>query len=320
MGFIGKKHQYFIEQNQNASLSATIDPKVKEADYKEIESFVAEDKGQTQVVCIASPNGAHLEHAQYLLAHGYHVILEKPMAINAEGAQKLVDFARHLNQKLFMVMQNRYSPVSIWLKNLVRTNKLGNVFMVQINAFWNRDQRYYSPESWHGSKELDGGTLLTQFSHFVDLLYWCFGDIQDIQSERFNFNHSKLIEFEDSARVNFKFKESGYGQMNYSTSCFATNLESTIIILAEKGTIKIGGQYMDKVLHCQVEDYELKENLESIEQFGPYKGNAANHRFVIQNVIDVLNGEGEPDTSLEEGAAVVEIIDRIYKSSPLIKN
>ena len=320
LGFIGKKHKFFIEQNPYATLRATIDPRVELADYRSIEDFVDGDSSKTQVVCIASPNGSHLEHAKYLIDHGYHVIVEKPLAINAEGAHALVDYAHGKNQKVFMVMQNRYSPISKWLKNLVEEQRLGALYMLQINAFWNRDERYYTSESWHGSAQLDGGTLLTQFSHFVDLLYWCFGDITAIQSERFNFNHHGLIDFEDSARVNFKFLNSGYGQFNYSTSCFKTNLESTITILAEKGTIKIGGQYMDEVLHCQIQDYELTALPTNNEQFGPYKGNAANHRFVIQNVVEVLNGIGDPDTSLEEGAAVVDIIDRIYKASPSIKS
>ncbi|MFY0643032.1 MAG: Gfo/Idh/MocA family oxidoreductase [Bacteroidia bacterium] len=315
LGFIGRKHCFFIEQNPNSQLNATIDPNVDESDYATIEEFVSADGGNTDVICIASPNGAHLEHAKYLIDYGYHVIIEKPMAIDSDGARELVDYCSSINQLVFMVMQNRYSPISKWLKDLIDKQLLGSIFMVQINAFWNRDERYYKAGSWHGSKELDGGTLLTQFSHFVDLLYWCFGDISEIQADLFNFNHQELIDFEDSARVNFKFVNSGYGQINYSTSCFSKNLESTITILAEKGTIKIGGQYMDEVLHCEIKDYELPDLSLSKEKFGPYTGNAANHRFVIQNAVEVLNGVGSPDTSLQEGAAVVDIIDRIYKSS-----
>ena len=129
--------------------------------------------------------------------------------------------------------------------------------MVQLNCYWNRDDRYYKPDSWHGKKELDGGTLYTQFSHFIDILYWLFGDIENIQAKVNYLNHNHLTDFEDSGLVSFDFVNGGMGSINYSTSIWNKNLESSMTIIAEKGTVKIGGQYMDKVEVCHVKDYVM---------------------------------------------------------------
>ena len=193
---------------------------------------------------------------------------------------------------------------------------MGDIYMVQINCYWNRDERYYTGKNWHGTKELDGGTLFTQFSHFVDILYWLFGDLEQITARMQSFNHKGLTEFEDSGLVNFKLVNGGMGVLNYSTSIWKENLESSITIIGEKGTVKVGGQYMNEVEYCNIKDYEMPVLPPSNppNDYGQYKGSAANHHYIFENVVEVLKGRGPITTNALEGMKVVEIIEKIYQA------
>jgi predicted dehydrogenase len=170
-------------------------------------------------------------------------------------------------------------------------------------------------ETWKGTNDLDGGTLFTQFSHFIDIMYWLFGDIKNIQGKFADFNHKDLTDFEDSGFVSFDFVNGGMGSLNYSTAVWNTNLESSMTIIGSKGSVKIGGQYMNEVEYCNIEDYEMPELAEAnpANDYGPYKGSAANHNYIIENVVDTLKGRTTATTNALEGLKVVEIIERIYK-------
>ncbi|MFM7388242.1 MAG: Gfo/Idh/MocA family oxidoreductase, partial [Bacteroidota bacterium] len=166
-----------------------------------------------------------------------------------------------------------------------------------------------------GTPDLDGGTLFTQFSHFIDIMYWLFGDIDRIQGKFADFNHQDTTAFEDSGFVSFEFLNGGLGTINYSTSVAMQNLESSITVIGSNGSIKIGGQYMNEVEVCTIKDYTMPELKASnpANDYGPYKGSAANHNFVIKNVIDTLKGRTTATTNALEGLKVVDIIERIYK-------
>ena len=268
------------------------------------------------VLNICVPNGLHAVMAVRGIETGHHVVVEKPMALSTQEAEKILSASNQYNKKVFCVMQNRYSPPSVWIKEMVDSGRLGKLFMVQINCFWNRDSRYYQPGSWHGDKALDGGTLFTQFSHFIDLMYWLFGDIKNINARFIDFNHQTLTDFEDSGIVTFDFIKGGTGVFNYSTSVYDTNFESSVTIIAENGTIKIGGQYMNEVEYCHVKDYTLPAlpPTNPGNDYGAYKGSAQNHHLVIDNVVKVLkNKEKEITTNACEGFKVVDIIERIYR-------
>ena len=190
--------------------------------------------------------------------------------------------------------------------------------MVQLNCYWNRDARYYKAGNWKGTASLDGGTLFTQFSHFIDIMYWLFGDIRNIQAKFSDFSHKELTDFEDSGHVTFNFVNGGMGCLNYSTAIWDKNLESSITIIAENGSVKVGGQYMNKVEHCHVSNYQMPELQEAspANDYGAYKGSAANHHFIIENVVDVLKGRTTITTNALEGLKVVDIIERIYALKP----
>jgi predicted dehydrogenase len=327
-GHIGKRHAEMILRNEGASLVAMCDVLPLNdlhldliqteffSQYAEFIQFLKKGSTDTApVVCICTPNGLHASLAIEAIEAGCHVVIEKPMALSEKDATLIMDTANRCKRQVFCVMQNRYSPPSIWLKELVESGILGKLFLVQINCFWNRDERYYLPTSWHGNRELDGGTLFTQFSHFVDILYWLFGDINNINARFADFNHEKLTDFEDSGLVTFEILKGGMGSLHYSTSVWDTNQESSLTIVAENGSVRVGGQYMNEVEYCHIKNYTMPQLAPTNpgNDYGAYKGSAQNHHFVIQNVIDVLIKGEEITTNAFDGVKVVGMIERIYK-------
>jgi len=324
-GHIGKRHAEMINRNQNAELVGLIDIKERrdlKIDEYDVPLFTSisdlfQSNIEVDVINIATPNGFHARQALQVLDARKHVVIEKPMALNRKDAEQVIFKALHVNRHVFTVMQNRFSPPSIWIKELVESEKLGKIYMVQLNCYWNRDERYYTPGTWHGRKDLDGGTLFTQFSHFIDIMYWLFGDVQNILSRTTNHSHQNLTEFEDSGFVSFEFVDGGLGSLNFSTSVWDKNMESSMTIIAENGSIKIGGQYMNEVDYCHVKDYQMPELAPTNpgNDYGLYKGSAQNHNFVIDNVIKVISGNSSISTNALEGMKVVDIIERIYKAN-----
>lgn len=322
-GHIGKRHIEMICRNEEAELVAFVDTKPKEnlglyefnnaIYFSSIDELLSSNL-DFDVVNIATPNGFHAEHSLKVLEAGKHVVIEKPMSLSKNDAEKVIYKALQMHRQVFAVMQNRYSPPSKWIKDLIESKKLGKLYMVQLNCYWNRDDRYYTTGSWHGNKKLDGGTLFTQFSHFIDILYWLFGDIENIRSRFYDFNHIELTEFEDSGYVTFDFINGGSGALNFSTAVWDRNLESSMTIISENGAVKIGGQYMDKVEYCHIKDYELPvlPPTNPGNDYGAYKGSAQNHNYIIDNVVAVLNKRDTITTNALEGLKVVDIIERIY--------
>jgi UDP-N-acetyl-2-amino-2-deoxyglucuronate dehydrogenase len=327
-GHIGKRHAEMIKRNPESELVALCDILPEEnlnVKHLEVPLYSNLDEmlkahADIDVVNIASPNGFHCEHALKVLNAQRHVVIEKPIALSKADAEKVIFKALQVHRQVFAVMQNRYSPPSVWIKNLIESGKLGKIYMMQLNCYWNRDNRYYKSENWHGSKILDGGTLFTQFSHFIDIMYWLLGDIQNVSSRFYDFNHSELTDFEDSGIVTFDFQNGGTGVMSFSTSIWDKNLESSMTIIAENGTIKIGGQYMENVEYCHIKDYILPEIAPTNpgNDYGAYKGSAQNHNYVIENVVDVINNRATITTNALEGLKVVEIIERIYNSGKIL--
>ena len=326
IGHIGKRHASMIKLNHECELVAVCDVLDKNhLDMDEIDvpfydsaKEMLEEESSIDIVCVCTPNGLHAEHSSLALDYKKHLVVEKPMGLSKANCEQLIFKALNVNKQIFCVMQNRYSPPSKWLKEMVSSGKLGNIYNVQINCYWNRDDRYYfkngEKHPWKGTNDLDGGTLFTQFSHFVDLMYWIFGDITDIQAKFDNFSHENSIEFEDTGLVNFRYVDGGMGSINYSSSVWDCNLESSVTVIAENGTIKVGGQYMNKVEYCNIKDYTFSELPASnpANDYGSYKGSANNHPYIFENVVDVIKNRKPISTNALEGMKVVDIIERIY--------
>jgi len=269
-----------------------------------------------EIISICIPNGLHAKYATLSLKHGYHVLVEKPICLNSNEGNELIQLAELFNRNIFVVKQNRFSPSVKWMKSIVDLSIIGKIQLVQINCFWNRDDRYYKKGSWRGTKDLDGGPLYTQFSHFIDIMYWVFGDIQDIEASFYKFNSNLSTEFEDSGIVKFKFNKGGLGTFNFSTAIWNANFESSITVIGEKGTFKIGGQYMNKIEYCHIQDYSpptIEEN-NFANNYGDYTGSASNHFQIYDNVVMCLNGKEQIAIDARDGVKVVEIIEKIMNS------
>ncbi len=321
-GHIGKRHAEMIRRDEEGKLVALVDIRSQEecgAEHFDVPFFSSMEELMAadldfDVVNVCTPNGLHADQSLTALAEGKHVVCEKPMGLSKDACEKVIFKSLQMSKSVFCVMQNRYSPPSEWIKSVIDQKLLGDIFMVQLNCYWNRDDRYYKPGGWKGTQDLDGGTLFTQFSHFIDIMYWLFGDIQNIKGRFADFTHKDSTDFEDSGMVNFEFINGGMGCINYSTAVAMQNLESSMTIVGSKGSVKIGGQYMNEVEVCNIEGYEMPELAEAnpANDYGPYKGSAANHNYVIKNVIDTLKGRTTATTNALEGLKVVEIIERIY--------
>lgn len=326
-GHIGQRHIEMIHRHKDMKLTGMIDVEIKAAlsakydtsFYTDLANFIDNEKFSkdwSDVIAIATPNGLHYEQAILCLQSGYHVIIEKPMCFTKQQAEHIIQESIKSKRNVFCVMQNRYSPPSTWFKELIESNILGDIYLAQLNCMWNRDERYYNEDTWHGDKDLDGGSLYTQFSHFIDLMYWYFGDICNIKGAVADFNHQQLTDFEDTGSFVFDFIKGGMGTFTFTTAVHGKNLQSNITVIAENGTVKIGGQYMNEVEYCNIKHYDMPvlEPTNAANDYGPYKGSAANHCYVYDNVYHHLLTPDVPITcNMFEGMKVVDIIERLYK-------
>ena len=219
-----------------------------------------------------------------------------------------------IDKLLFIVKQNRFNPPVVAVKNIIDEGKLGKIYSAQLNCFWNRNEAYYKESDWKGTLKLDGGTLFTQFSHFIDLLYWLVGDVKSVKAKLGNYGHQGIIEFEDTGAVSLEFYNGAVGTINYSVNSYGKNMEGSITIFAEKGTVKIGGQYLNELEYQKFNDFEIKDLPPGNppKEYGEYKGSMSNHDKVYENVLDVLDKRGVIATNAFEGMKTVEIIEKIY--------
>lgn len=290
------------------------------ARYNAIAYYSMEDMLQNtpgmDVVSICSPNGLHATHAIASLNAGFHVLCEKPMALSAHDCGEMIKAAERANKRLFAIKQNRFNPPVEAVKKLLDEGKLGKLYSLQLSCFWNRNPDYYH-NSWKGTLKLDGGTLYTQFSHFIDLLYWMAGDVKEVKAFMGNYAHQGIIEFEDTGVVLLEFFSGAIATINYTVNSYRKNMEGSLTLFGEKGTVKIGGQYLNELEYQQIEGYTI-ENLpegNKANNYGSYQGSMSNHDKVYDNLVEVLQNNASISTSSYEGLKTVEIIEKIYRSA-----
>ena len=320
-GRIGKRHIEHIANNGtlvaicDSDLSKTVEVEEKYGcnvytDFADM--MLAKEK--LDVIAICTPNGLHAVQTIMALRAGYHVLCEKPMALSVYDCGEMIKEAEKANRRLFIVKQNRYNPPVAEVKRLLDEKILGDIYSVQLNCFWNRNEGYYK-NTWKGTKDLDGGILYTQFSHFIDLLYWMIEEIKMVNA--FSSNQSKRtdIEFEDTTAAICKFYNGTIGTMNFTINAHGKNMEGSLTIFGSKGSIKIGGQYLNELEYQNIEGYEVKDLPQGnpANNYGQYQGSMSNHDKVYENVVDVLSNGGIIATNGYEGLKTVEIIDKIYK-------
>ena len=322
-GRIASRHADII--NGIAKLSAVCDIKPDRAkalaekyscrNYTSIEELLKKEP-DVNVVSVCSPNSLHSVHTILSLNSGKHVLCEKPMAVSVKECERMIKAASESKKSLFIVKQNRFNPPVAALKETIDEGRLGKILSVELNCFWNRNDQYYKDSDWKGRKTLDGGTLFTQFSHFIDLLYWLVGDVEKVFALGKNLNHKATVEFEDTGVAAFEFSNGALGTINYTVNSYNKNMEGSITVFGEKGTVKVGGQYLNVLEYQCIEGYEIKGLPESRppNDYGFYKGSMSNHDKVYGNIIDVLKHNGKIAANAYEGMKTVEIIEKIYSS------
>ncbi|ANH81023.1 hypothetical protein A8C56_08560 [Niabella ginsenosidivorans] len=266
------------------------------------------------VISICTPNWLHAPQSIQCLEAGFHVLCEKPMAIHYSDAQKMVQVSHNTGKKLFIVKQNRYNPPIAFVKQLIENGSLGRLYSFHVNGFWNRPANYYT--NWRGKLKTDGGTLYTQFSHFIDLIMWFFGDAVSASLLSANLAHPD-IEFEDTGVIQFKMQTGIIGSFSYSVNSFEKNMEGSITLLGEKGTIKIGGQYLNELEYFRVQGID-KPDLpigNGANQYGNYEGSMSNHDKIYENLIEALDNDNHPFLQANEGSLLIKFIEDLYKTS-----
>ena len=257
------------------------------------------------LVIICTPSGMHAEQTKLCAKHSLNVMTEKPMATFWSDGVQMVEACDKANVRLFVVKQNRKNDTLKLLKRAIKENRFGKIHMVQINVFWTRPQKYYDEASWRGTIKLDGGALMNQASHYVDLLDWLIGPIDKIQAM---MSTTLDIEAEDTAVLNVKWVNGALGSMSVTMLTYPKNLEGSITILGEKGTVRIGGVAVNDIQHWEFDepkDYDdkIKEaNYQTTSVYG------FGHHLYYNNVIEVLRGNSEPETDGREGLKSLEIL------------
>lgn len=324
-GKIGERHADHIMAHPEARLHSVFDIKADRLNlfrnkYKGIQPYdslkgILADP-EIDIVSICTPNASHAEIAIAAMKAGKHVLVEKPMAISKVDCEGMIHIALKTGKSLFVVKQNRFNPPVQAVKELLDAGRLGRIYSVAVNCYWNRSEWYYKSSDWKGKKAIDGGTLYTQFSHFVDVIYYLLGDMQILHAQMANVSHRGLIEFEDTGVVSFLLKESNApGVLHYTTSAYQKNMEGSITLFAENATIKIGGKYLNIIEYQATSGFDIG-NLPrgaAANNYGDYEGSMSNHDQVIDNVIQTLQGKMEIMTNAYDGLKTVEIIENIYQ-------
>lgn len=256
------------------------------------------------VMVICTPNGLHASQAKLCLQAGYHVLVEKPLALTKQDAIAVVETSMQSKQYLFTVLQNRFNNPVQAVHQAIQDGKLGKIFSVQVSCYWHRGVAYYQ-HPWHGNKTLDGGILFTQFSHFIDLLLWYFGEVKNVSAIMHNVNHPQTELLEDEGAVLLQFERGIIGTIQFSTNAYQKNMEGAVTIIAEKGTVKIGGAYLNEIVYQETESPILSASTDpqkSLEQ-------------VYHSMLRTLQ-YGEPYyADPKESVNTIALIERIYKAA-----
>ena len=285
--------------------------------YHSIDELLHRERG-LDVVSVCTPNYLHAEHAIASMQAGFHVLCEKPLAISMYDAGRMQASAGATGRRLFVVKSTRFNPPVQAVKKLLEEGRLGKVYSFQLGCFWNRPAAYYAG-SWRGSLATDGGTLYTQFSHYIDVLYWLLGPVKNCWPLRKNCAHQGIIEFEDTGAATMEMESGAVGTINYSVNSYGKNMEVSLVLIAEKGTVKIGGEYLNRLEYQQIEDFSIPDLPagNGANDYGFYRGSMGNHKDVYENLVKTLNDSRHPFTDVDAGMQTIKIIEKLYASPVL---
>ncbi len=267
----------------------------------------------SDLVTICTPSGLHPHHGIVAARQGRHVLTEKPMAISLEAADQLVQACDAAGVQLFVVKQNRLNPPVQLLKRAVDKGRFGRLYMANVTVRWTRPQEYYDAEPWRGTWEFDGGAIMNQASHYVDLMQWLVGPVESVMAK--TATQARRIEAEDSGVAVIKFRSGTLGVLEVSVLTYPRNLEGSITLLGEKGSVKIGGTAVNRVDHWSFADYDDDDKLVEAANTTPPNVYGFGHEGYYRNVLAVLRGEAKADTDGRAGRKSLELILGIYESA-----
>ena len=280
--------------------------------YESLGSMLA--ASDADIVVLATPSGLHPEQTIQIAHAGKHVMTEKPMATRWDDGKRMVTACDNAGVRLFVVKQNRRNATLQLLKRAVEKKRFGRIFMVSINVFWTRPQEYYDSARWRGTWEFDGGAFMNQASHYIDLLDWLVGPIESIQA--YTGTLARNIQVEDTGVMAVRWRSGALGSVNVTMLTYPQNLEGSITIIGEKGTVRVGGLAVNKIEHWAFAEPDPEDDAKvksasyqttSVYGFG--------HPLYYDNVIRVLRGEAEPETDGREGLKSLEILIAAYLSA-----
>ena len=267
---------------------------------------------ELDIVSICTPNGLHAEHSIKSLQAGKNVLCEKPLCLTSAAAWQMIETEKFSRKNLFVVKSTRFNPIVKSLKAFINTGKLGTIYSFQLSCIWNRPESYYT--DWRGKLFPDGGTLYTQFSHYIDALIWMMGDIKQAKGFTNNFAHKNVIEFEDTGAVALQMENGALGTFNWSVNSYLKNFEIGLTLIAEKGTIQLGGPYLNEIKFQNLQNhFQVEEVLPLANDYGFYNGSMSNHKEVYQNLMHEINKQ-KCNSNAFDGLKTVEAIEKIYKA------
>lgn len=320
-GRISQNHFDAIDAIDGLSLSAVcdiVDERARSAGEKwGVPWFTSYDemlaKAACDVVVIATPSGLHPAHGIKAAQAGKHVVSEKPMAITLASADALVKACDDAGVRLFVVKQNRLNPAIQLLRRAIDAGRFGRIYMANSTVRWARPQEYYDQAPWRGTWEFDGGAFMNQASHYVDLVQWLVGPVESVLARTATL--ARRIEAEDSGAAILKFRSGAIGVLEVTMLAYPRNLEGSITIIGETGTVKIGGTAVNKVDHWQFASYDDDDKLIDQAATNPPNVYGFGHQGYYRNVLAVLRGEATPDTDGRSGRKSLELILGIYESA-----
>jgi UDP-N-acetyl-2-amino-2-deoxyglucuronate dehydrogenase len=283
--------------------------------YYKLEELLADNPG-IDIISVCTPNGLHAEHSILSLENDHHVLCEKPLCISVADGKKMIEHAAKAKKKLWVVKSARFNPIIEGLKKNIDSESLGKIYSFQLNCFWNRPKAYYE-NSWRGTS-LDGGTLFTQFSHYIDAILWLFGEPGPVSGFRKNFSHQDCIESEDSGVVSVEMTNGIIGGINWSVNSFEKNMEISLSLLASGGSIRVSGEYLDRIEYQHVAGPPISFDAQTApNDYGHYKGSMSHHDKVYQNLVKAVRNGDHSFTDATDGIKTVAFIEKIYSIIPL---
>jgi UDP-N-acetyl-2-amino-2-deoxyglucuronate dehydrogenase len=265
------------------------------------------------VVAICTPSGLHPAHGIIAARAGKHVVTEKPMAISLADADALVQACDAAGVHLFVVKQNRLNPPIQLLRRAVEKGRFGRIYLANTTVRWTRPQEYYDAAPWRGTWEFDGGAIMNQASHYVDLMQWLVGPVESVVAKTATL--ARRIETEDTGIAVLRFRSGALGVIEVTVLTHPRNFEGSITLLGEKGTVKVGGTAVNRIEHWQFADYDDDDKLIDAANTSPPTVYGFGHEGYYRNVLAVLRGEAKPGTDGREGRKSLELILGIYESA-----